>query len=116
MMGRYRVLIGRHISHKDPSGADVVVGPGCPAGDIVETDSDLLKLNGKGGMQPKFERLPDAPAGETARVVESIAPAADPLGDMSDEELAKVAAEEEIDISQCADRNEVIAKIRGAKE
>jgi hypothetical protein len=51
-MALYQVLRGRHAE------GGVMYGRGCPAGDIVDSKSDLLKLNNAPGT-PRFRKLDD---------------------------------------------------------
>src|SRR5688572_23273053 len=48
-VGRFRVLVGKH------SEGGTIYGKGTPAGDIVDSKSDLEKLNTAAGK--KFERI-----------------------------------------------------------
>lgn len=58
---KFRVLRGQHIQNTDTGKKNANGGPVFedriyPTGSVVETDVDLLQLNGQ-GMTPKFERL-----------------------------------------------------------
>lgn len=71
MPRRFRVLSGRHqeiVRAEDRStGVEekrVLYGPGCAAGDIVETDDDLLRHNAK-GLNPKFATADEVRGYET---------------------------------------------------
>lgn len=55
---KYRVLLGHHYQ-TDPDGVErmYLAGPG--GHDIFESSADMLRMNGGGGMQPKFELVGD---------------------------------------------------------
>jgi hypothetical protein len=127
-MAKYLLLIGRHIGDGDRL---------YNAGDIVETGVDLLRFNPP-GMQPKFQRVDDSTPVRTG-APQSVAspeaaatkendilgvpspasgrttPADDGLDRASNEELARIAEEEEVDLSDVKDRQEAVARIRRAR-
>lgn len=55
-MAKYRVLQGQVVV-TGPDGKDVVHCKACPAGDVFESNIDMLKYNGAGGLQPKYAKL-----------------------------------------------------------
>lgn len=70
-MPRFRVLQGLHSEggkvYGPKSAAQGLEDKSLYAGEIVETDKDLERLNCP-GVPPKFERLDDEPLPETAAV------------------------------------------------
>ena len=52
---RYRLNRGTHIDNDPVTGKERVF----KAGEIIETNQQLFKLNGGGEMMPKFEKLDD---------------------------------------------------------
>jgi hypothetical protein len=127
-MAKYLLLIGRHIGDSDRLYS---------AGDVIDTKADLLRFNAP-GMQPKFQRVedsapvrtgspqsvasPEAAAGKENDLlgVPSPAPARttpadDGLDRASNEELARIAEEEEVDLTDVKDRQEAVDRIRRAR-
>lgn len=96
-MTRYRVLRGLH------SQGGKLYGNGMEAGDIVETDTDLLCHNAPGSQ--KFERLPDLPPVSVE----------DGLEQMTITQLQGLAEEEEIELGQGGRKVEIIEVIREAR-
>ncbi len=144
---RYRVLAGTHVkkiplkpfADGTPNWEEEYYGPGKPKGDIVETDLDLLRLNGPGGMEPKFALADDPRQGMeteeslTARIKEDqrkleemkqakqMPPSSQPappqprgvdlvstLNTMDLKQLRDHAAAEEVDVSKCKTKEEIV--------
>ena len=77
MAKKYKLLKGAYHDLGPTTGE----GPGChhpkprsyKAGDVIETDMNLLKFNGRRPMQPKFELVEDPPELEAAQAkIESL--------------------------------------------
>jgi hypothetical protein len=127
-MAKYLLLIGRHIGDGDRLYS---------AGDIIDTKADLLRFNPP-GMQPKFQQVEDSTPARTG-APQSVAspeaaagkendtlgvpspaparttPADDGLDRASNKELARIAEEEEVDLTDVKDRQEAVERIRRAR-
>jgi hypothetical protein len=80
-------------------------------GDVVETDQDLNKFN-RSATSPKFQELTGAVAARPQLAKVAGAKEGDTLESMSEEDLRAEAAAEEIDISKCKNKTEMVAVIR----
>lgn len=109
-VGRYMVLAGAHYE----GGKQYVPG------DIVDSMTDLNRLNGP-GMKPKFKQVKDSRDEEQARTQVSVAPAVQQketsdgilgtLEGMTVSDLRKLAAEEEIDLGDAKTKEELVKVI-----
>jgi hypothetical protein len=125
-MAKYRLLVGQHVDNHPSHEGDHVYVPG----DIIDTDKDLLRFNGV-GMSPKFERLHDTSAGDVRNYPpptppeKQLPPAPkqvepvtkrpgddDKLDTMTTQQLKEYAAENEIDITGCTRKDEILERIR----
>lgn len=107
---RFRVRAGLH-SQAGPDGRPVEYGPGCEAGDVVESTTDLAARFGA----DKFERLHDGPAVPRPSTAASLASARTlNLDALTLEQLQAVAAEEEIDLRGAKTADEAKKAMRAA--
>lgn len=114
-VGRFRVLVGKH------SEGGKIYGKGTPNGDIVDSKSDLEKLNTAAGK--KFERIGKkrpTPASQVAakgeeESYEDEGESNDGLEDMTVEELKEVAETEEVEYASGSRKADIIAAIRESR-
>ena len=134
-MAKYKLLAG---TYHDLGGVTEAVG-GCThtgirsykAGDIIETDMDLLKLNGREDKMRKFEKIGDPSEISSLQAeintlkaqlaeLRGEAPADedpdDGLEAMTVAELRRHAQEEGIDLDTATRKEEIINTIRSAME
>jgi hypothetical protein len=114
-MSLYRVLRGQHAQGEYPKGhvlanTPIVYDPG----DIVESEKDLLSLNGKvGSLGPKFELVHDDRLKATDKI-NVTGQSDDSLDGMTVAQLREMAESDSIDISSAKNKAEIIAAIRTA--
>ena len=102
---RFKLLKGAHGYGKGEAAVIVRWDDKHP---IVESDTDLVKAFGK----EKFQRLPDQPVEEETSVEET----SDELASMNEKELKKLAKAHDIDITEAANKEELINLIRAAMD
>lgn len=110
---KFKVLVGRHSEGKDENGRPLVYYKNGPIGDVVETDFDLRKLNLP--TSPKFRLL----EGADGRTVESQLEAPpvleqEALKKLTKPQLEQLAADEEVDISHCSTKAEIVKELAEA--
>jgi hypothetical protein len=121
-MSLFRLLRGQHAQGHYPQGHPKVGNPIVyEAGDIVESDADLLFLNGKvGSLGPKFEVVHDDRLHATDRVnlakkempVDPASPQGDGLDSFTLDELKQLAEDDEVDLGKAKTKEQVIKAIR----
>ena len=129
MANKYRVLAGSHVG-PDIHGKVLEIRAGIDGHDVIETEQNLLELNGPRGFSPKFqlvneEVLPTDRASllrEKERIEKQLAalgtaqtPAPpQPIDKMSEKELREYADDNEIDLAACKTRDAMVAAIKKA--
>lgn len=133
---RFKLLAGKHAA-KDEEGLQKIY----KKGDVIETDSDLSKLNSGPGYM-KFERLYEEGESEDEGTVKSVATPTKPqvqmavadqptvvkttqptvktptgpvkLESMTVEDLRSLAADEEVDLKNAKTKDEILRALRSA--
>ena len=98
-MTKFRVLVGRHYEGIETEGPRKGKARCYKKGDIVDSKTDLLKMNAPGAI--KFEKVE-----ETPRILD--------LSKLTEAKLRQLAADEEVDVASCKTKVDLIAAIQNA--
>lgn len=107
---RWRLLHGNHHERDPITGKIISYKAGNGKRPIIATNQNLGRLNQKDSR--KFELVSDDPNETVEDSPQDVIPSEDILDAMTDDELRKLAEEEEIDLGKLKNREQILKKIR----